>query len=212
MNAFAWPSYDWFQSMVNGTGDFAGLANARTWLRPLHTALYDPEGWPATPVPERLDPVAYFRRFAALAHAQHWTVVITPNASLVSVPGARCVAREGESTFDAYVRCDIVGEAARYSDIVETQAQHLESDPAAYRSFVARTAAQARAANPGVRVIAGLTTGHRYTAPQMFAAWSSVRDLVDGYYLSIGGNERLGVALRFLRMLPDAPPAPSESN
>jgi len=202
MTAFAWPSYDWFQSMVNGTGDYAGLANARGWLRPLRAVLYDPEGWDATPLAERVDPTAYFRRFAALAHARHKTVIITPHVSLMSVPGARCGAWSGESAIDAYVRCNIAGEAARVADIVETQAQQLQSEPAAYRSFVARTAAQARAANPSIRVIAGLTTGHGFRASQMFAAWSSVRDLVDGYYLSIGGNDRLGVALQFLRMLP----------
>ncbi len=209
MVAFAWPSYDWFQSMVNGTGDYAGLANARAWLRPLHTVLYDPEAWPATPLPERLDPTAYFRRFAALAHTRDKTVIITPHPSLMSVPGARCGAGSGESAIDAYVRCDIAGEAARVADIVETQAQHLQSDPAAYRSFVARTAAQAHAANPHVRVIAGLTTGHGFRASQMFAAWNSVRDLVDGYYLSIGGDDRLDVALEFLRMLPVDRPAPN---
>ena len=81
MTAFAWPSYDWFQSMVNGTGDYAGLANARGWLRPLRAVLYDPEGWDATPLAERVDPTAYFRRFAALAPGTDmrltWGVMMT---------------------------------------------------------------------------------------------------------------------------------------
>ncbi len=40
-------------------------------------------------------------------------------------------------------------------------------------------------------VIAGLTTGTRFTAEQMYEAWNAARDLVDGYYLSISGNDRV---------------------
>jgi hypothetical protein len=209
MDAFAWPSYDWFQSMVHGTGDYRG--SGRPWLRPLRTVMYDPEAWADTPTPEQLDPGVYFRRFASLGHAQGWTVIITPHPNLTSVRGATCATQGDESTMDAYVRCGIAAKAARYADVVETQAQQLQGDPAAYRSFVVRTAEQARGANPRVRVIAGITTGRGFTPAQMFDAWSAVRDVVDGYYLSIAGNERLGVALRFLRMLPLGPGATAAS-
>jgi hypothetical protein len=82
---------------------------------------------------------------------------------------------------------------------------------ATYRSFVERAASQARAANPHVMVIAGLSTGVAFSAKQMYASWNSVRDLVDGYYLSITGNDRVPTALAFLRMLPLSHATPSST-
>jgi hypothetical protein len=193
ITSFAWASFRYFgRSIRTGHGFYRGFTDA----------MYDPEGWEATPIAERRDPVAYFERFSELARQRGWTVIITPHPNLTTVPGARCGTLDDESELDAFLRCGLTGEAARWADIVEIQAQQLETDPAAYRAFVVEAAAQARAANPGVQVIVGLTTGLSSTAEQMFRAWDSVRDLVDGYYLAIIGNERVPVALRFLRMLP----------
>ena len=62
-------------------------------------------------------------------------------------------------------------------------------------------AAQARAANQSVKVIVGLTTGAGATPGTIYAAWSSVRDTVDGFYLSTD-DARADTAVSFLRMLP----------
>jgi hypothetical protein len=66
------------------------------------------------------------------------------------------------------------------------------------QSFVETTARQARAVNPAVSVIAGSSTH----ADVMYEAWASVRDVVHGFSLSIVGNDRVRVAVRFLRRLP----------
>jgi hypothetical protein len=198
ITAFAWPSYAWFSDNFRR----ARPDRPPPWFRGFTAVMYDPEGWEATPAAERRDPVAYFRKFADIGLRYGWTVIITPEPSLMSEPGAVCGTEGDETEFEAYIRCDISGKAATFADVVETQAQDLQQDPDAYRDFVRTTAAQARAANPDVLVVAGITTGREATASQMYAAWASVRDVVDGYYLSIGGNDRVRVALRFLRRLP----------
>jgi hypothetical protein len=189
----AWASFHDFSDFIRTADGF---------YRGFTDAMYDPEGWDATPIAERRDPVAYFKRFSQTAGQRGWTVIITPHPSLTSVAGARCGTQGDESEFDAFLRCGLVGEAARWADIVEIQAQQLEIDPVAYRAFIVDAAAQARMANPRVQVIAGITTGRSSTAEQMFRAWDSVRDVVDGYYLAIIGNDRLPTGLEFLRMLP----------
>jgi hypothetical protein len=168
--------------------------------------MYDPEGWDSTPLPEQRDPARYAELFARLAHAHGYVVIVTPHPSLVSVPGAACGQRAGETQEAAYVRCRIAEEVARYADIYETQAQALERDPGAYRDFVARTAAQARSANPDVVVLSGLSTAPGYVAtPHMlYAAWDSVKDVVDGHYLSLVRVEYPETAAAFLRLIAGA--------
>jgi hypothetical protein len=193
ITSFAWASFREFErSIRSGGGFYHGFTDA----------MYDPEGWDATPIAEQRDPVVYFKRFSQTARRRGWTVIITPHPSLTTVAGARCGTSGDESEFDAFLRCGLTGEAARWADIVEIQAQQLETDPAAYRAFVVDAAAQARIINPRVQVIAGITTGRSVTAEQMFRAWDSARDVVDGYYLAIIGNDRVTTGLQFLRMLP----------
>lgn len=199
--SWVWASYKRFRQQIEDPG-FA------PFLDHLRLVMYDPEAWSATPTNEQQHPVVYMQRFAHLAKRHGWQVLLTPNPNLMTVPGGDCVADTGESPTAAYARCNIAGSAAKPADIVETQAQGLESDPAAYSSFVQQTASQARLADPQVRVIAGLTTSQGAFA--MYAAWNSVRDVVDGYYLSIGSDPpQAGIALEFLRMLPA--PTPSGS-
>jgi hypothetical protein len=201
MKSFMWPSYRWFSDMVLAQGTYKH-SGAMAFMHAFTSVVYDPEDWRATPLRERQNLATYFHRFGVLGHSYGWRVIITPHPDLTMVPHAPCAARTGESEIDAFLRCDLIGAAARYADVVEVQAQGLEGDTAASRSFVEGAAAQARLANPQVQVIAGLTTGSRNTAAQMYAAWNSVRDSVDGYYLSISGNARVATALSFLHMLP----------
>jgi hypothetical protein len=161
--------------------------------------MYDPEGWRATPPPERRDPYAAMRLFGELARANGFVSVIAPHPSLVAVPGAVCGIGEGESTEAAYLRCGIQAVAARSADIVEVQAQYLETDVAAYRSFVSAAAQQARHANPSVSVISGISTTFTDDPQVLFAAWRSVADVVDGHYLNVPGGLRPAVAVGFLR-------------
>jgi hypothetical protein len=181
---------------------FRGVARDAAFMRGLDAVMYDPEAWSATPLAEQRDPRRSFARFASIARQHGETVVITPHPNLMTVPGARCGIEGGETVYQAYIRCGVMDAAARQADIVEVQAQQLQGQPDAYRAFVVEATAQARAADPAVRVIAGLTTADA-SPSQMFEAWSSVRDVVDGYYVSIRDQE-LGTGLDFLRLVPRA--------
>jgi len=166
--------------------------------------MYDPEGWDKTPLDERQDPVTFIRRFANLARERGFLTIVTPHQGLVEVPGSPFAPNGGETKEEAFLRSGITAEAARVADICETQPQRLQRDPAVYREFVQESAAQARGANPAVRFLSGLSTHPGYPAtPKMLAdAWHSVRDLVDGHYLSLGMRGRNpGAAAQFLRAI-----------
>ncbi len=170
----------------------------------VRAVMYDPEGWDKTPLAERQDPVTFIHRFARLARERGSFTIVTPHPGLVEVPGGAYSRGPEETKEQAYVRSGLAAEAARYADACETQAQRLQRDPPAYREFVTQTAAQARRANPTVVMLAGLSThpGYPATAEMLHAAWESVRDIVDGHYLSLGFRRRWGpeIAARFLRL------------
>jgi hypothetical protein len=166
----------------------------------VRVAMYDPEGWNRTPMDERLDPVGSIERFAERARSRGYEVMITPHANLVSVPGSPLAPRGGEIREDAYLRSGIVEAAAASADAVETQAQRMQDDPRAYRAFVATTARLARSVKPDVQVLSGLSThpGYPATDEMLIRAWRSVRDVVDGHYLSLAKLRLVEVAAAFL--------------
>jgi len=161
--------------------------------------MYDPEGWLATAPAERRAPVPAMLAFGTLARANDYLPVITPHPSLVQVHVATCAQLPGETIEAAYLRCGIQAAAARAADIVEVQAQFLETDPGAYERFVADAARQARLANPGVHVISGISTTFTEDPQVLLAAWRSVRGVVDGHYLNVPNGLRPTVAVAFAR-------------
>ena len=160
--------------------------------------LYDPEGWLATPAAERRAPIPAMLAFGALARSHGYLPVITPHPSLMAVHGAVCGTFDGESLETAYLRCGIQAIAARAADIVEVQAQYLETDPDAYEAFVA-AAGQARQANPNVLVLSGISTTFTEDPRVLEAAWRSVHGVVDGHYLNVPQGLRPSVAIAFAR-------------
>jgi hypothetical protein len=141
------------------------------------------------------------RAFGELARSHGYLAVITPHPSLATVPGAVCVAGDGESVWSAYLRCGIQADAARYADVVEVQGQLLETDVDAYRAFTVEAVRQARMANPSVTVLSGISTNFTDDPAVMYAAWRSVVGVVDGHYLNVPGGVRPHVAVDFLRMV-----------
>src|SRR5205823_12886574 len=124
-----------------------------------------------------------------------------PHPGLVEVPGSAHVRIADESREAAYLRSGITSEAARFADACEIQAQRFQRDPDTYRDVVSQAAEQARAANPDVVVLSGLSThpGYRATWDMLFDAWQSVRDVVDGHYLSLARLHHPRAAARFVR-------------
>ena len=185
---------------------FAADVGAGTIQPEVEAVMYDPEAWEATPDVERRDPIAAIGKFTSVAREHGYTPIITPHPGLVHVAGAKIVRRAGETREGAYLRSGISYAAAMNADLIEAQAQRLQRDPALYRPFVLECALQARAANPDVIVLSGLSThpGYRATPGMLFAAWESVRDVVDGHYLSLARLRHPDVAAAFLRMVVEA--------
>jgi hypothetical protein len=186
----AWASY----------ATFARDVAAGAIAREVTVVMYDPERWDATPLAEKHDPVSAIEAFCALARSHGYSVLVTPHPNLVSVQGSVCEIQAGETRESAYLRSGIIEVCAANADTYETQAQTLQRDPAAYRAFVLDTARRARSVNGGVRVLSGLSThpGYAATAEMLHDAWDSVRDVVDGHYLSLARQRLPSVAASFL--------------
>jgi hypothetical protein len=149
--------------------------------------LYDPEVWQFTPAAEQRDPVRAAAEAAELAHAHGLQLIVAPALNLTTVldPGSSA------PRWQRFLNVGLARAIARYADVIELQAQSLERDPAVYTAFVREAAAQARAGNPAVRVLAGLSTnppGGPVGSQQLAAAIEATRSMVSGYWLNIPGN------------------------
>jgi hypothetical protein len=145
--------------------------------------MYDNEAWRFTPPAEQRDPATYTRLAARLVHEHGLLFIAAPAVDLT-----RVLAPGPERRYDAYLRLGIAGSAARFADVFDIQAQGSEMGEAVYSSFVERAAAQARAANPKVIVIAGISTnpsGQRVTAATILHAIDATKHFVDGYWLNV---------------------------
>lgn len=145
--------------------------------------LYDDEHWPLTPAAQQLDPAKYEAQALAWAHRQGMVLIAAPAPDLADV-----LDPNGSGTADQrFLALDLIASAARNADVVDIQAQGLEGT-ALFASFVTRAARQARAANPHVTVLAGISTnpsGRTISARTFAADANAVRGVVDGYWLNI---------------------------
>jgi hypothetical protein len=171
----------------------------------VRVAMYDPERWKATPPDEQVDPASAMARFGRLAAERGYVRIITPHPGLMTAAGTAFELGEGETEEQAYERSGLTEAAARSADVVETQAQRLQTDPDAYRALVEATAVRARVANPHVWVLSGLGTSPGSRAPPeiLLAAWDSVRDIVEGHYISLSKSRYPEVMTAFLREVLD---------
>lgn len=149
--------------------------------------LYDPEAWSYTPAAEQRNPVQAATQAAALAHAHGLKIIVAPSLNLTTVldPGSSA------PRWQTFLDLRLAGPMAKIADTVELQAQSLERDPAIYKTFVHAAAAQARADNPNVTVLAGLSTnppGAAVNSQQLTDAIVASRPNVDGYWLNIPGQ------------------------
>ena len=149
--------------------------------------LYDPEAWTFTPGAEQMDPVQAASRAAAVAHAHGLRLIVAPAINLTTVlrPGST------EPRWRQFLDLNLAGRLARVADIVELQAQSLERDSVTYAAFVRAATAQASAANPGISVLAGLSTnppGAPVDSQHLTAAIQATRSIVAGYWLNIPGQ------------------------
>jgi len=191
-------SYAEFKKMIKQRAIPAGIR----WV------MYDNEQWSLTPAGEQADPVRYEQFFGQLAHRHGYKVILAPAQDLV--PGFdKNSFRAGKAVWQAYLSMGLAAASARAADIYEIQAQPYEMSvyrsQHAYAGFVAAAAAQARAANPGVVIYAGLSTQRVSSAAQLLQDYEATRTLVDGYWLNIPRHDQPGppaLADQFLRTIP----------
>jgi hypothetical protein len=183
------PSEDYRDWMVVKTRTATSLATVEVAAAdPSTTAvLYDPEEWDMTPPEEQRDPAGAACRAASVVRAHNKILIVTPAINLIRIiePGTR------GNRFEAFAGTKLAGEIARCADVYEIQAQGAEMDKGAYRSFVEAEARQARAANPHVVVMAGISTnptGQQVSGKEVFEAVQAVRNVVDGFWLNIPGG------------------------
>lgn len=171
---------------------FSSVADIRTALadnqiaRGTRAILYDCEDWSFTPTAEQQNPVQAATEAASLAHSHGLQLIVAPALDLMKVlaPGT-----PGQ-LWQRYVRMGLAGSMARIANVVELQAQSLERDPGTYATFVRQASAQAKAANPNVGMLAGISTnppGAVATTSQITAAITSSQSAVEGYWLNIPG-------------------------
>jgi hypothetical protein len=146
--------------------------------------IYDNEDWPGTPRAEQRNPARYERLVANLLHKHGLLYIATPALDLVKVLNPRT---SNAGRLRAYLLDGMAADAARYADVIDIQAQRVEQVTSEYAKFVASAAAQARKANPHVVVLAGLRSVRSITPGELSAAYSSVRSVVNGYWLNIPG-------------------------
>lgn len=179
----SWAS-NWTVNQVVTETSLAGISQALQGGLPPTTkgVVYDLEAWSLSPLSEQQNPVASTAAAATLVHQAGLMLIATPATDLVSVldPGAT-------DKYAAYLSLGIPA-AAQDADVFEIQAQDLEMSTASYASFVTAAAQAARAANPKVLVLAGLSTnpnGQQVTAQDLYAAVEATRGAVNGYWLNI---------------------------
>jgi hypothetical protein len=194
--------------------DFRSYAELKKMIRQqaipagIHWLMYDNEQWSLTPASEQADPVRYEQLFGQLAHRHGYKVILAPAQDLV--PGFdKNSFRGGKAVWQSYLSMGLAAASARAADIYEIQAQPYEMSvyrsQHAYADFVAAAAAQARAANPGVVIYAGLSTQRVSSAAQLLQDYQATRTVVDGYWLNIPRHDRPGppaLADQFLRAIP----------
>lgn len=148
--------------------------------------LYDCENWSFTPTAEQRDPVQAATEAADLAHANGLKFIVAPALDLMTVLASHTPGQD----WQRYIRLGLAGAMAKVADVVELQAQSLERDPGTYAAFVSQATAQAKAANPRITMLAGLSTnppGTVVTSSMLTAAIASSESVVDGYWLNIPG-------------------------
>jgi len=152
---------------------------------------YDIEAWDFTPDDEHADPLGSMIKFAKLAHAHGYKVIVTPAINLMRR------LHPGVNKYTAFTASGIAKAVAPYVDFYHIQSQGLQHNvdgPApSFKSFVLDMVEQVHSANPSVIVTAGLTTitpGRRIPSDpdEIVEAVRAVDPYVSGYWLNIVGG------------------------
>lgn len=165
--------------------DYSVEANDIANHRYAGAALYDLENWRFSPLIQQENPAYYQQMAAQEAQAAGVTAIESPALDLLGVDG-----KGDEPYWKQYLQDGFAADAARYSNVYEIQAQSLELKPSEYIEFVTEAAEQARASNPHVEIIAGLSTysaSGSVTGAELYQDAKGVASYVNGFWLNIPG-------------------------
>jgi hypothetical protein len=149
--------------------------------------MLDLEAWSLTPVSEQQHAFDYYTQAAAAVHGAGLEFIASPGRDLVKTLDPNGKGPIGQRLLSI----GLIGSVARTADVVNIQAQGMERDTAAYRSFVQQAATQARLGNPRATITAGLSSnpaGPAVSPEQLSAALQSVRGVVSGFWMNIPGH------------------------
>lgn len=174
--------------------DFKSYAALRTAIDEhqippgVHWLMYDNERWPATPSNEQHNPGYYEARFASLAHRHGYRVILAPAQDLALGFGTSRLPK-GKPAWRRYLSMRLPALSARAGDIFDIQAQAYELPRFRRQNLFLRviknSVAQAKAANPGITIFAGLSTNRAVSTPDMRHDFLISRGFVAGFWLNI---------------------------
>lgn len=141
--------------------------------------LYDNERWAATPLVEQEHPARYEELVGRLLHEHGLTYIAAPAPDLMWAVG------KPADSYEAFLNAGMAASAARYADVLDIQAQVRETNVPDFSAFVRNATAQARAANPHIKVVVGIRTNPG--AQAMYAAYRATASVGDGYWLNVNG-------------------------
>lgn len=183
-----------------------GRASNGELARSVRSVKYNPEQWAATPSVEQRNPPRYMALFCRRAHAVGRTCGTAPARTLMQVRGSvfRTAAYAncgGSGTLsERYLACNLAGHAAKYADYIDVQMQRHQNQPAVYEANIRAAFADARAANPGVKLRSNLSTSlDGTTAESLCAARRAVKNdfgsSPEGHWFHVSDDtKRIGIA------------------
>jgi hypothetical protein len=167
------------------------LRTARYIYKGTKAILYDNENqpsWTTTPKIEKEHQYRYYKKAAEFAHSRGYAFIATPLSD---------------------VHPHLTARVAPFSDVLDVQAQWLQSSTTRYSNHVLPLAREVRKANPSTIILSGLTTNSNLggipTPSQLVACAKSVQPLVQGYWLNLPTAIRRDgyahIACKFLEQL-----------
>jgi hypothetical protein len=166
-----------------------------------------------TPQSDLDNPVKYATEAAAATKKTGLTMIVTPALDLFDGTGTLPCST---SYYKCYLSYNMAGKMAAIPgvDVIDLQAQSLETTPGTYKSFVEQASAQAKKANSSIVVLAGLSTSPNTptspTAGQLEQDASAVQPYVSGFWMNIpDGDNAMAEAVMIANVPLKAPVTPA---
>jgi hypothetical protein len=188
-----WPA--WSGHMAIDSTSLDGVRRALAVVTSGDFVILDLEHWSRTPLDEQLNAAETYKEAFILCQSRKVPLIAAPATDLA------LAIKPGERITTGFLESGVIGAAAAAASEFEIQAQGLEANPARYLNYVHEVVAQARASNPNINFVLGLSTnpnGQRVSASELIADVRESGAISRQYWLNIpqGGPScpRCGIA------------------